>query len=114
MLRSHGISRSSPEPAAKVRRHHEDDFNFLSKMCLTRMREVAWQMARQAHAIGAVTIAHGSDASDHSAEYLQHGFDRVISGEAEWKLAETCRQFAKVTDAEAVPSIPRPVVVNAA
>ena len=24
---------------------YEDDFNFLSKMCLTRMREVAWEMA---------------------------------------------------------------------
>src|SRR4029079_10670576 len=74
---------------------YEDDFNFLTKMCLTRVREVAWDMARQARAIGSVTIAHGSDASDHSADYLQHGFDTVISGEAEWKLAETCRQFAK-------------------
>src|SRR3954469_15179299 len=27
---------------------YEDDFNFLSKMCLTRMREVAWGMAAQA------------------------------------------------------------------
>ena len=43
------------DPAAfpeRVERHrpklvaiYEDDFNFLSKMCLTRMREVAWQMA---------------------------------------------------------------------
>ena len=24
---------------------YEDDFNFLSKMCLTRMREVAWDIA---------------------------------------------------------------------
>ena len=23
---------------------YEDDFNFLSKMCLTRMRELAWQL----------------------------------------------------------------------
>jgi radical SAM superfamily enzyme YgiQ (UPF0313 family) len=72
---------------------YEDDFNFLTKMCLTRMREVAWNMAQQAREIGAVTIAHGSDASDHAAEYLQHGFDCVLSGEAEWKLAEVCRQF---------------------
>ncbi len=27
---------------------YEDDFNFLSKMCLTRMRDMAWQMARAA------------------------------------------------------------------
>jgi radical SAM superfamily enzyme YgiQ (UPF0313 family) len=74
---------------------YEDDFNFLTKMCLTRMREVAWEMALQSRAIGALVIAHGSDASDHSAEYLQHGFDSVIGGEAEWKLADVCCRFAK-------------------
>ena len=26
---------------------YEDDFNFLSKMCLTRMRELAWQIAQR-------------------------------------------------------------------
>ena len=30
---------------------YEDDFNFLSKMCLTRMREVAWEIAQAARAI---------------------------------------------------------------
>jgi anaerobic magnesium-protoporphyrin IX monomethyl ester cyclase len=30
----------------KVLAIYEDDFNFLSKMCLTRMRELAWQLAR--------------------------------------------------------------------
>ncbi|HZP16657.1 MAG TPA: radical SAM protein [Terriglobales bacterium] len=72
---------------------YEDDFNFLTKMCLTRMREVAWEMAQAAHESGAVVIAHGSDASDHVSEYLEHGFDCVISGEAECKLAEVCRQL---------------------
>src|SRR6202012_3417259 len=32
---------------------YEDDFNFLSKMCLTRMRELAWQLARAAREAGA-------------------------------------------------------------
>ncbi len=39
---------------------YEDDFNFLSKMCLTRMRELAWQLAQDAKAEGATVIAHGS------------------------------------------------------
>src|SRR5277367_3508199 len=43
---------------------YEDDFNFLSKMCLTRMRELAWQLAREAREAGAIVIAHGSDATD--------------------------------------------------
>src|ERR1700761_8508182 len=46
---------------------YEDDFNFLSKMCLTRMRDVAWQMAKEARATGAIAIAHGSDSTDNPA-----------------------------------------------
>ena len=43
---------------------YEDDFNFLSKMCLTRMREVAWRIAKAARAMGAITVVHGSDSTD--------------------------------------------------
>jgi radical SAM superfamily enzyme YgiQ (UPF0313 family) len=72
---------------------YEDDFNFLSKMCLTRMRDVAWQMAEQARAAGAITVAHGSDATDHTAEYLCHAFDWVVLGDAEYSLENLCRQL---------------------
>ena len=68
---------------------YEDNFNFLSKMCLTRMREVAFAMAQQARAAGAIPIVNGSDASDHAAEYLAAGFEAVLLGEAEWTLLET-------------------------
>jgi radical SAM superfamily enzyme YgiQ (UPF0313 family) len=69
---------------------YEDDFNFLSKMCLTRMREVALQIALTAHSMGATVIAHGSDASDHAEEYLKQGVDFVLLGEAEQTLSELC------------------------
>jgi anaerobic magnesium-protoporphyrin IX monomethyl ester cyclase len=69
---------------------YEDDFNFLSKMCLTRMREVAWQIAEMARSAGAAVISHGSDASDHISEYLCHGSNAVLLGEAETTLAEVC------------------------
>jgi anaerobic magnesium-protoporphyrin IX monomethyl ester cyclase len=69
---------------------YEDDFNFLSKMCLTRMREVAWQLAQTAREAGAIVIAHGSDATDHAKEYLQNGADFVLVGEAEQSLVELC------------------------
>jgi anaerobic magnesium-protoporphyrin IX monomethyl ester cyclase len=65
---------------------YEDDFNFLSKMCLTRMRDVAWQIARTAKASGAVTVVHGSDSTDNPALFLENGFDYVLCGEAEASL----------------------------
>jgi anaerobic magnesium-protoporphyrin IX monomethyl ester cyclase len=69
---------------------YEDDFNFLSKMCLTRMRELAWQLAREAQSAGAVVIAHGSDATDQAQLYLRNGVDFVLLGEAEQTLVELC------------------------
>src|SRR5215471_13764345 len=39
---------------------YEDDFNFLSKMCLSRMREVAWQIASAARRANAMVVVHGS------------------------------------------------------
>jgi len=69
---------------------YEDDFNFLSKMCLTRMREVAWEIAKAARKIGAVTIAHGSDSTDNPVLFLKNGFDYVLCGEAERTLTQLC------------------------
>ena len=66
----------------------EDDFNFLSKMCLGRNRELAFSMAAAAGARGVPIAAHGSDASDHVQEYLDAGFDSVLIGEVETTLVE--------------------------
>jgi radical SAM superfamily enzyme YgiQ (UPF0313 family) len=65
---------------------YEDNFNFLSKMCLTRMRKVAFNLAEKAKAAGAITIINGSDATDHVADYLDKDFDYLLAGEAEWTL----------------------------
>jgi radical SAM superfamily enzyme YgiQ (UPF0313 family) len=72
---------------------YEDDFNFLSKMCLTRMRDVAWGIANAAQAIGAVTIVHGSDSTDNPQLFLENGFDFVCCGEAENTLVQLCRSI---------------------
>ena len=66
----------------------EDDFNFLSKMCLIRNREFAFAMARVAAGRGVRAVAHGSDASDRVAEYIAAGFSAVIIGEVETTLLE--------------------------
>lgn len=65
---------------------YEDDFNFLTKMCLTRMRELAWEMIAIARKYGARVVVHGSDATDHAAEFLSRGADCVLEGEAEYSL----------------------------
>jgi len=72
---------------------YEDDFNFLSKMCLTRMREVACSMAEAARTVGAVTVVHGSDSTDNPLLFLQNGFDYVLCGEAEKTLVQLCRSI---------------------
>jgi anaerobic magnesium-protoporphyrin IX monomethyl ester cyclase len=57
----------------KILAIYEDDFNFLSKMCLTRMRELAWQLAQAGRDAGAIVIAHGSDATDHAKRICKMG-----------------------------------------
>jgi len=66
----------------------EDDFNFLSKMCLIRNRELAYQMADIVRRRGIPIAAHGSDASDRAREYAAAGFSFVIVGEVESTLLE--------------------------
>lgn len=69
---------------------YEDDFNFLSKMCLTRMRDVAWEIAASAKRGGAIVISHGSDATDNPELFLQRGIDYILRGEAEETLVALC------------------------
>ncbi len=66
----------------------EDNFNFLTKMCLTRNRELAFRMCANARRAGATTFVNGADATDHPAEYLNAGFDFVIAGEPEGAVEE--------------------------
>ena len=71
----------------------EDDFNFLSKMCLGRNREVAFRMAKAARRYGLAIAVHGSDASDHVSQYLEAGFHYVLIGEVETTLLELAQDI---------------------
>lgn len=84
----------------------EDNFNFLSKMCLTRMREVAYHILETSRQAGATVLVNGSDASDHTLDYLQKGFRCVLFGEAEWTLLEAVTHLLKGDEA-AVNSVAR-------
>lgn len=65
---------------------HEDNFNFLSKMCLARMREAALTMVAMARAAGCRVAVTGSDVTDHPEVYLDGGAEVCLLGEAEHQL----------------------------
>ena len=67
---------------------YDDDFNYLTKMCLERMRRAAFALGRLAHEAGSTVIVHGSDPVDHLQEYFANGADYILCGEGEQSLAE--------------------------
>ena len=66
----------------------DDGFNYLTKMCLTNMREAAFEMISIAKENNYTVIVSSSDATDHFREYLEKGADFIIKGEAEITLLE--------------------------
>ena len=67
---------------------YEDNFNYLSKMCLLRMRQAALTMIDAARERGITVIVAGADASDHPVTYLDRGAAVVVAGEGEVTLVE--------------------------
>ncbi len=67
---------------------YEDNFNYLSKMCLLRMREAAFRMLAMAREAGSRTIVCGSDATDNAERYIDAGAEFVVHGEGELTVAE--------------------------
>lgn len=67
---------------------YDDGFNYLTKMCLTNMREAAFDMIQLAKQHGCKVAVSSSDSTDHYEEYLQKGADIVLLGEAEETLQE--------------------------
>jgi len=66
----------------------EDSFNYITKMCTTRLRDATIEMIAAAHEHGCRVVVSGSDATDHPRRYLDGGADAVLLGEAEATLAE--------------------------
>jgi radical SAM superfamily enzyme YgiQ (UPF0313 family) len=67
---------------------YDDGFNYLTKMCLTNMREAAFSMIEAAKAKGCKVIVSSSDSTDRYPEYLAQRADFVVIGEAEQTLLE--------------------------
>lgn len=66
---------------------YEDNFNYLSKMSLLRMREAAFVMIEAAQERGCSVIVCGADMTDNPERYLAAGADYVVIGEGEVTLA---------------------------
>jgi anaerobic magnesium-protoporphyrin IX monomethyl ester cyclase len=67
---------------------YEDNFNYLTKMCLLRMRQAALTMVDAARERGITVIVAGSDATDHASIYLARGANLVVMGEGEMTVVE--------------------------
>jgi len=65
---------------------YDDGFNYLTKMCLTNMRDAALEMIQIAKANGCTVIVSSSDSTDRYEIYLNAGADYIIMGEAEITL----------------------------
>lgn len=78
----------------------EDNFNFLTKMCTTRMREAAFEMIAAARSSGARVVVNGSDATDQTWAYLGAGADAVILGEPEVTFLEVTQRWSADPDAD--------------
>src|SRR5512138_41465 len=76
------FARSANEIAPSLDKHqpdlfviYDDGFNYLTKMCLTNMREAAFDMIRLAKERGCRVIVSSSDSTDHYEQYLNEGAD---------------------------------------
>src|SRR5256885_16478857 len=67
---------------------YDDGFNYLTKMCLTNMREAAFRMCKLAKERNCTVIISSSDSTDRFEEYLLEGADFILIGEAEMTLLE--------------------------
>ncbi len=74
---------------------YEDNYNFLSKMCLGKMRSACCEMIGHARSTGARVFAAGSDATDAPDRYLAAGADAVLLGEGLAALMALVERLAK-------------------
>ncbi|MBK8026549.1 MAG: radical SAM protein [Chloroflexi bacterium] len=141
-MRQHGVSvalfdamlADSPEEWGEALDRHkprfailfEDNFNYLSKMSLLRMREAAFVMIDAAKARGCIVICCGSDETDHADAYLKRGADVVLIGEGDAALPEVIDfyngrgrpldQIAGIAytapDGTTAHTLPRPVIAD--
>jgi len=72
---------------------YDDEFNYLTKMCLSKMRNAALSSIEHAKQISIPVLIYSSDAADFSKEYFNAGCEAIIYGEGEGTLKESVKAF---------------------
>ncbi|MBK6629076.1 MAG: B12-binding domain-containing radical SAM protein [Flavobacteriales bacterium] len=83
----------------------DDGFNYLTKMCLTVMREACLRMIGLGKQQGCLVVVNSSDASDHPELYLKAGADAVVLGESEEALRELVEHWSAGTPWRSVANV---------
>ncbi len=85
----------------------EDNFNYLSKMCLLSAREAALEMIGMADVRGCTVVVCSADATDHPDLYLEAGADFVLAGEGDRTLVELIDRLSGRTSTplESIPGL---------
>ncbi len=105
--------RDSPSEISTVLKNHnqkylviyDDGFNYLTKMCLTNMREACFEMIKIGKNNNCIVIINSSDSSDHFEKYLETGADYVIQGEGEITLLELINAIEKKESVDQIEGI---------
>ncbi len=94
---------------------YDDGFNYLTKMCLTNMREAAFKMISYAKAKNCKVIVSSSDSTDHFELYHSKGADVVLLGEGEETLLDVVNAYSNnkpVDDIKGITYLRDKQVVN--
>lgn len=84
---------------------YDDGFNYLTKMCLTKMREACFEMIAFGKSEKCTVIICSSDSTDHYEKYIEKGADFIIQGEGEITLLELINSLEKKEATETLSGI---------
>jgi len=84
---------------------YDDGFNYLTKMCLTNMREACFEMIKYGKSHGCTLIICSSDSTDHYTEYIEKGADFILLGEGEMTLLELIKVLENKEDIDDLEGI---------
>jgi len=84
---------------------YDDGFNYLTKMCLTKMREAAFEKIKIAKKRNIKVVISSSDSTDHYKTYIDIGADYVIQAEGEITLKELIEKLKSNEDISEVKGI---------
>ncbi|WP_310380903.1 radical SAM protein [Flavobacterium sp.] len=84
---------------------YDDGFNYLTKMCLTKMREACFEMIAFGKKQNCIVIVCSSDSTDNYEHYLDKNADYIIQGEGEITLLELINSLEKKQSIETISGI---------